>query len=141
MIDWAGDRGCGHWRKSFVGTRQGFVRRRASRITIAAAGLEGQQPDCLNSFSNQVTIAQKIKKWDFEERGYFGVTKKSHKNILSEKVTKKSHKNMLFKRGTFNRAQIKAVRAWVGIAELYRVRPAAPPQQAGRSSFEQVLFY
>ena len=49
--------------------------------------LEGQQPDCLNSFSNQVAIAQKKKvknqKFDSEERGYFGVTKrKSQKYIV-----------------------------------------------------------
>ena len=29
VIDWAGFRGCGHWRKSVVGTRQVSVRRRA----------------------------------------------------------------------------------------------------------------
>ena len=51
--------------------------------------LEGQQPDCLNSSKSQVWIAQKKEvknqKFDSEERGYFGVTKKkSPKNILSE---------------------------------------------------------
>ena len=48
--------------------------------------VEGQQPDCLNSSSNQVAIAQKKsrnQKFDFEERGYFEVTKeKSSRNII-----------------------------------------------------------
>ena len=42
--------------------------------------VEGQQPDCLNSSKSQVAIAQKKRvknqKFDSEERGYFGVTKK-----------------------------------------------------------------
>ena len=41
--------------------------------------LEGQQPHCLNSYEGQVWIAQKKlenQKFDSEERGYFGVTKK-----------------------------------------------------------------
>ena len=51
--------------------------------------IEGQQPDCLNSPSSQVAIAQKKKiknqKFDSEERGYFGVTKKKSPKIeLSE---------------------------------------------------------
>ena len=53
---------------------------RTTTITFWLRCLEGQQPDCLNSPSSQVAIAPKIEvknqKFDSEERGYFGVTKK-----------------------------------------------------------------
>ena len=49
-------------------------------MRAAIPRIEGQPSHCLNSLENQVWITQEKKiesqKFDFEERGYFGVTKK-----------------------------------------------------------------
>ena len=44
--------------------------------------LEGGQPKCLNHYESQSDSDKKIenRKFEFEERGYFGTTKKTQKN-------------------------------------------------------------